>query len=993
MKKNPSRLPLLLATALSSTLVHGQAWTWTGDVSPNWSDLANWTNLTTHTSPATLGEFTHSNRIIRIGMGNIDYTTQANGAPALPIIDIGTGNFMPSNQDIEGLHVRELQIGMLTNNLVVGGKPIRVTERINHMNNQDPNGAGGNPLRQANFSITFSNEFAFAAGAPAGLHLSALHHLGRVSEYGGRRFIAYSNQQAQGVHYHAPADISSGFSAQGGSNFYGIETAGATNMPAFTPDFFRSSTYTFHFPHTPGLAEYEYDLQPEKGGSAAGALTAATQPGVTVVFNAPLADPATGTYGITKNFAGILELTATNNTFTGTIALNSGVLIFKEAVMPGASGTLVTSNGGALDLNGVDFTGRVFSFNQNHHASRDGIIRNQNPERESTVGGNVGILATSDKFGGVGDILYTGDIINAGTGGAAPDNTQNNNLKVGPGKLTMTGMSLHKGQSFMLGGTLVLDYTNNIATKLSETNPLTLLGKLELLGNTHHSITQTVANLAFGLNNEIENRIRISPTGRGGKDATFRFAQIDYFASLLNTVDFAPGNNGFIRTSEAANLTVLQPNALPVRFTFNGESYARVSTNVVDGYYAIKPILDNEYASVISTTLTNNLVDIANDVTLSSLSHAGAIRFNEPKPVTLTLGSAGHLRLYGDHTTDNGARGAILVTPRVGANTVAINGPGILGQNLANAPLYIHQYNTLAPLVINAQIFGYATGNSRYLIKTGPGELVLTSPNSGFYTADTGRSLLVLEGILTFDAIGDKEALSPLGAGQRILLGDATLRYTGTGHTSHRQIVLRGFGVVEASGTGPLVFTNPALLLEPTSGKNALFTLSGTGEGVIEGTLNNITAANTASGSRLRKRGSGTWTLGENSHSSYIWGAEIFDGTLVLNGSFGRDITVHANGTLSGKGLVKRDLYLNDGGTLALNPDAVLTVGKNLYLAEGALLSLPRKLPGVFVPVLKVNGKVEGSFTPPSHAYWKYDEQAKTFLVKLRPTGTLLMVR
>jgi autotransporter-associated beta strand protein len=272
-------------------------------------------------------------------------------------------------------------------------------------------------------------------------------------------------------------------------------------------------------------------------------------------------------------------------------------------------------------------------------------------------------------------------------------------------------------------------------------------------------------------------------------------------------------------------------------------------------------------------------------------------------------------------------------------------------------------------------------------MKTGPGELILTNPNTPV------GNVHVFEGTLTFDSIADSWVNSPLGSDSWILLGDATLRYVGTeplGHSTDRQIRLRGFGVVEASGKGPLRLTATDIVATPGGAYNQVFTLSGKGEGFVEGRLNLL-------GGRLRKRGVGTWTIAQGSEiPNIIWGAEIFEGKLVLDGVLGRDVTVHAGGTLAGSGRVKRDLILEQGATLALDPWALkeLEVGKNIYIAGGAMLSLPRKLPSEFTPVLRVGGKFVGEFTDtPPHAYVKYDHENGLFCVRHRPVGTLLIMK
>jgi len=85
---------------------------------------------------------------------------------------------------------------------------------------------------------------------------------------------------------------------------------------------------------------------------------------------------------------------------------------------------------------------------------------------------------------------------------------------------------------------------------------------------------------------------------------------------------------------------------------------------------------------------------------------------------------------------------------------------------------------------------------------------------------------------------------------------------------------------------------------------------------------------------------------------------------------------------------------MKDGAALSLDPLAgPLTVGKNLIIENGLTLTLPRKLPPDWTPVLHVRGTITGELEAPPHAYMDLDPATGTVFVKLRPIGTLLMVR
>jgi len=381
-------------------------------------------------------------------------------------------------------------------------------------------------------------------------------------------------------------------------------------------------------------------------------------------------------------------------------------------------------------------------------------------------------------------------------------------------------------------------------------------------------------------------------------------------------------------------------------------------------------------------------VDLADDTSLDEEIKIGGLRFSTAAPVTLTLNSDLKLLGEGDDNTHGYLQGAILVTPTVGENNITINGPGRLqnGWHSGESTFFIHQYNTLAPLIINTSVGSGGTG----FTKAGPGEVIFNNHDNPLIFVH------LHEGVLTIPSIADTLDASPLGraTGDRssdLSLGDATLRYKGTdpqGHSTNRRIRLHGFGVVEASGDGPLVFTHDVPFYPWGVSGNYLLTLSGKTEGVVTGAFD-------LRGGRLRKRGTGTWTLAETSHSSCIWGADVMEGTLVLDGSFGRNITVYSGGTLKGAGLVRRNLIVKKDGAVYADPDAVklLKVGNNLVIEKGAKLALPKPLSSDWKPVLEIHGKIIGEFEKPNHAYVDYDHVNGLVSVKFRPTGTLLMVR
>ena len=920
-------------------------WVWSGKLSTQWSNPGNWVNASTLLPPAHISELDGQNLLL------------------------GPGPFLPLDQNITGLAVNEMQVAALTRSFAVTGEGFLVTNRFNCGHS-----AGGV------FEISFYNDIEIASdGGPwlvADSLLLSFH--GTLSETPGvpKTFVYHSYLwDGATVHFYGPVLFSGGIASR--VHFHHPDAVGKPANPA-NPAFY-AGVHAFHLPA--GMEDCEYDLPVENGFSGGHSVVIADK--VMVVLNAPLTHDAA--HSINVNGNGILVLNAADHPGTGGINLHSGLVIIKGELPPGG---MFNHTYGSIDLDGQDLLGRDLVNYMYDGYNMDGYYRNQNPDRESTVSGNLVNEGQrwSWQFGGVGKMRFTGDVVDGGRF-----------VKTGPGTLTLAGAFLNDNQAptHVMGGTLVLDHSATNAAKIG-TGYMSLAGNVALLGNALEDTVQTVGNLDIGVsdNHAGYNRARVSIEGRGGRSATFRFGGL-YLAGgpwdTGATVDFAPGDKGFI-LSKAENNPVL--NTFPARVTFKGESFARVPDGPPDleGYRAVEPLPDGAYLPDFAAAQTNSFVDIALDTaTLANVpafneTWIAALRFSANAAVTLTLDHP--LRLLGEqpsyslvpdgndpaitnfqYNTHGYSIGGILVTPNVGDNEVVIDGPHYLNQR-GDSGIVIHQYNTNAALVLNAPV------SASTLIKTGPGELVINHPSTFFWAR-----FYLYEGALSFS--------EPRDFYSWLLLGDATLRFTGPGHVSPVQIGLGGFGVVEASGGGPLVLAAHPVTFTPSGpgGGNRLLTLSGETEGVVEGELQLY-------GGRLRKRGPGTWTLTETSHSPrIIWGAEIFEGLLVLNGTLGYDVTVHAGGTLSGTGRVHRDLIVKNGGALSLDPNAekLLEVGKNLVIENGAKITLPKKLPTAFTPVLKVNGNITGEFEKPYYAHVDYANGRVS--VRYRPTGTLLMVR
>ncbi len=150
-----------------------------------------------------------------------------------------------------------------------------------------------------------------------------------------------------------------------------------------------------------------------------------------------------------------------------------------------------------------------------------------------------------------------------------------------------------------------------------------------------------------------------------------------------------------------------------------------------------------------------------------------------------------------------------------GTNPLTLSGPVELNGGAQNVSVITVGANS--PLTISGQV---ARGG---LIKNGAGTLTLSN-TSNPYSGQT----FVRQGVLSVGTIGNGGVAGNLGGGQPaanylFLSGNAvgdtgTLRYTGAGESTNRLFSLAGTGgTLDASGTGPLVFsaTGSAVMTTP----------------------------------------------------------------------------------------------------------------------------------------------------------------------------------
>ncbi len=244
--------------------------------------------------------------------------------------------------------------------------------------------------------------------------------------------------------------------------------------------------------------------------------------------------------------------------------------------------------------------------------------------------------------------------------------------------------------------------------------------------------------------------------------------------------------------------------------------------------------------------------------------------------------------------------------------------------------------------------------------KIGSGTWTLSGANT--YTVGTTIS----GGTLVVGSIDVAANPNPLGmssnAAANLLLGNGTtLKYTGGTATTDRLFTINGTAAghgatLDASGTGPVSFSNTGVLAWGSGNQARTLTLAGTN------TDNNTLAAaigNNGTGAvSLQKSGDGTWVLA--GASSYTGPTTVGAGTLLVNGSLGNTaVAVNSGGTLGGIGTAGGAVTVHGGGTLGPGASiGALGLGGSLSLLPGSIFDWEFNSTAQTADLLNVAGPV-----------------------------------
>jgi fibronectin-binding autotransporter adhesin len=679
-----------------------------------------------------------------------------------------------------------------------------------------------------------------------------------------------------------------------------------------------------------------------------------------------------GATGVVKNGSGTVLLNS-DNSYTGNISVGGGNLTLAgnnssaANTTIGSGATLQVGNGGstgAINMAGTITNNGTLAFNRS------------------------GSLAITKKINGSGGVTFSGG----------------------------------------LAATLDFTAAGAPASDLLTTGGYTMTGGagLTVNGKANAASVQNFASSTFGSGLSTITVNNGSGTGTAAVNLGTLSAQIGSAARFLGpTTQDAAGSpvvaTGFLNTNAAGTGA---SNALGTSNVqgLAGAGWATVGLYDFAGTVAdpLQPGVFNivggsQIPAFYTTTYPNNSgtnsnVDLIANVTAGGNERrTGTIRFNTPAAITFTAGNSALV-----------TNQAFLITPNVAANNVLFNAAGsgvyqvVRSTTAGSQEGLIWQNNTLGFFEISAPIINGRSGttNPTFIVKAGPGTLVLSSGTSA-YTGTTsllegstlissntnlGSATISVASSSTTSNIVNLAAGAPnslvVGSGflgQTItaisgtvvtLSGNANQTITAATNVTHLPtVVLNGGNLVGRTGnfelgTGGALSTGRPVSMQGAGGTLAAttgnrLTISGQvfngatnagpltiGTGAIAGT-----GAGTANATLLTGNGQVALT----NANTYTGGTVINSGTLLVNNLSGSgtgtgSITVNSGGTLGGNGTASGAVSILSGGHLAPGTSTgTLTVG-GLSMATGSIYDAELS-PAANDRLVSLNGLTIGSGT------------------------------
>jgi fibronectin-binding autotransporter adhesin len=634
-----------------------------------------------------------------------------------------------------------------------------------------------------------------------------------------------------------------------------------------------------------------------------------------------------GVVSVTKAGAGNWILGNAANSYTGVTSVTGGVLVVGTLANGAGNSSIGASSNAAPNLllnNGTTlrYTGAAGSTDRSF--TINGTAAGHSATIEASGSGAINLTNSSSPAYGTTNQTRTVILSGTNTGDNTLASAIGNNgtgavslTKSGTGTWLLGGSTVYTGGTTVSGGKLVLDYTTNDTSKLSNTGVLTLGGSgatLDMRGNTH---IEEVVSTTLTANTP-------SAVTRSGGSSVLRMNTITFGSGSL--IDF--GATGIADTDNTNNVST---GILSNGATVAGTDWAINSTNAADGsitaYTGYTDVPRLTPGTIADASPSNvRIVEgsgTSGDITLG----AATTVINTLNQSTFGGTGASTIDAAGKTIRTN----AILVAPSTGALAIGLPGgsaaaSGIL-TNATGLNGTLHFINNSAnALTINSVLADNSTGNTYH--KSGSGALILAGDNT------FNGALRIHDGIVKPGNNSFSNSVGPFGG---------------------------------ASASASIIVANHASAGLDTNGFNVFVKdLQGGGSaggGVTISSGNTLTIANPASGSAFYGgtiTGAGNLAVNGSSQQT-LTGVNTFTGTSTITGSVTLALG-HVNALGGTPGVTGTSGITLRGCQLRPTIDGV-TINAPITLASATTsrINAPNNNPGAGIPTsLILNGAIGG---------------------------------
>ena len=635
-------------------------------------------------------------------------------------------------------------------------------------------------------------------------------------------------------------------------------------------------------------------------------------PGLNSQINLSTVSQSGGARSLTVDGAGILNLQSSTGTYTGVTTVRNGVILLVtnsigngNASSPigiaGNDAANLVINGGTLRLTNGTNTDRLFTLGTSGgtiDVPSGGSVLFNNPGSLALSGSNTSrTLTLASATGSIN--LFTPSLGDNGTGATSL-------AKTGNGYWILGGANTYTGPTTVTGGILGLTGSATLASSnlvLSNGGTLALTGTTPALGTGAGQVQFTGSGgggfAAYGGPLTVTTFASTPIWGTGG-------ALVDgavlALGSSISTHALTLPSAIDLGTGQTRSFNIFDNTATPDDLvTLSGVVSGGTSTFLKNGSGTLVLTAANTYAG--STTVASGTLALAASGTISAanlnLNNGGVLATNDGIGFSRAFGTgAGQVQLsgsgggfaaYGGPLTlgfagnpvwgSTSGFGGNLVFGSVNADDVVTwTTPFSLGGSGRTIQVNDNLFSTADYAVVSGLISGNASVG---LTKSGNGTLVLSGANTYTGATTINGGTLAATSLPSVGAGAGSLGAPTTVANGTIALSGGTLRYTGAGDTTDRILSMpsTAAATVEASGTGPIVFTSD---LSVTGGNTKSFTLGGTSTAANEfrGAIVNNSAVNLT---LLGKTGPGTWIVSGN--NTYTGSTTVVEGTLRLGSS------------------------------------------------------------------------------------------------------------